>query len=436
MDEAVVITEQTTTADERLTTVASASKSGAASVSSAVEAERRRWRPTLEDTEAPVVGEFKYPLEKPAGPVLCTSRVTKTHCPGLTKQMMRRGRPGAPAPVDGSTCYVWYDMWQLNESEAEVWGTRSEAEPHQVVVGEVPTEEKKRHYAGLSECLRTMVEGERSLFRVPPHLCYGETGNFSFPAVPPDCWMLADVELIGVKGSAEAPEMARADMMYEERMARVKEHRQIGNGLFRGGDVAGAAREYEMTLSFLTDDMMMQLFGKYVEEANSEKLPAHLNLSACYLKLERYNDAIDQAGRALGVEPKNPKAFYRRGRAKQALGQDDGAKEDLLKALKHSPDGNDPAIRKALRELDVEEGRKARARKGMFDGLFGDDAGMDGEERKAQARIDDVNDARRVDTSRECEASSIPENQRELAGDSGVGLFGRIGKAFGFGRRS
>jgi tetratricopeptide (TPR) repeat protein len=76
-----------------------------------------------------------------------------------------------------------------------------------------------------------------------------------------------------------------------------------------------------MTLSFLTDDMMMQLFGKYADEANSEKLPAHLNLSACYLKLQRHNEAIDQACRALGVEPKNPKAFYRRGRAKQALGE-------------------------------------------------------------------------------------------------------------------
>jgi hypothetical protein len=40
-------------------------------------------------------------------------------------------------------------------------------------------------------------------------------------------------------------------------------------------------------------------------------------------------------------------------------GQDDGARKDMLKALEYSPDGNDPAIRKALRELDAEEGRKA-----------------------------------------------------------------------------
>jgi tetratricopeptide (TPR) repeat protein len=58
---------------------------------------------------------------------------------------------------------------------------------------------------------------------------------------------------------------------------------------------------------------------------------------------------------ALGVEPKNPKAFYRRGRAKQALGQDDGARKDLLKALEYSPESDDPAIKKALRELDREE---------------------------------------------------------------------------------
>jgi hypothetical protein len=38
-----------------------------------------------------------------------------------------------------------------------------------------------------------------------------------------------NVELIGVKGSTDEPEMERADMMYEERIERVKQHREKGN---------------------------------------------------------------------------------------------------------------------------------------------------------------------------------------------------------------
>jgi len=41
----------------------------------------------------------------------------------------------------------------------------------------------------------------------------------------------------------------------------VKQHRQKGNDAFRSENIKAACREYEMTLSFLTDDMMMQLFG-------------------------------------------------------------------------------------------------------------------------------------------------------------------------------
>jgi len=186
-------------------------------------------------------------------------------------------------------------------------------------------------------------------------------------------------------------------------------------------------------------------------------------------------------------------------------GQDDGAKKDLLKALEFSPQGDDPAIRKALRELDVEEGRKARARKGLFNGLFGDAGGDeedgaaaggaaarghlgsvggnssakevggdkggegggntrrrggggadggdargvhvgkidDAEEAAAQSRIDDVNDARLVDSSREGETSTLPPHQRELArgrgggggsvGGGGGGSFrARLGRFLGF----
>lgn len=52
---------------------------------------------------------------------------------------------------------------------------------------------------------------------------------------------------------------------------------------------------------------------------------------------------------------------------------------------------------------------------------------VDAKEAAAQSEIDDVNDARRVDTIREGESSTLPGHSQ------GGGLLGRIGKAFGFG---
>lgn len=42
------------------------------------------------------------------------------------------------------------------------------------------------------------------------------------------------------------------------------------------------------------DDFMFQLFGKYRDMALAVKNPCHLNMAACFIKLEQYEDAIMQ----------------------------------------------------------------------------------------------------------------------------------------------
>jgi len=289
---------------------------------------------------------------------------------------------------------------------------------------------RDRHHAGIARCLRAMRVGERALFHLPPELAYGDEGNFTFPAVPPRCHVICDLELIAARGSAAEPETLRADMLFEERLARASEHRKRGNVAFgEGGDGDGdekeaktreARAEYEMALSFLTDDMMMQLPpGPHADAAAAEKLPAHLNLCACFLRLGRHDDAIDQANRALIVDPKCAKAYFRRGEARRALGRDDDARADYAKAneLRQSAGGGeDPAIRRALRELDCEDAKRARARKEVFGGLFGaPGAGAAGGE------------GGEGEKTRGGEAS--PRGERS---DGGGGVFGRIARAFGF----
>jgi hypothetical protein len=45
-------------------------------------------------------------------------------------------------------------------------------------------------------------------------------------------------------------------------------------------------------LAFMGDDFMFQLFGKYRDMANAVKNPCHLNLAACLLKLNRFEEVI------------------------------------------------------------------------------------------------------------------------------------------------
>ncbi|XP_075264324.1 uncharacterized protein LOC142356264 [Convolutriloba macropyga] len=74
--------------------------------------------------------------------------------------------------------------------------------------------------------------------------------------------------------------------------------------------------------------------------------------------MEDYQAAIATCGQALERDPSNVKALFRRGSAKQALGQTDAARKDLEQALKGAP--NDGEIRRSLQALRKEE-RDAKA---------------------------------------------------------------------------
>jgi hypothetical protein len=47
-------------------------------------------------------------------------------------------------------------------------------------------------------------------------------------------------------------------------------------------------------LAYMNDEFMFQLFGKYKDLADAVKHPCHLNMAACMLKLNKYEEAIVQ----------------------------------------------------------------------------------------------------------------------------------------------
>lgn len=258
--------------------------------------------------------------------------------------------------------------------------TRADMEPIQIVLARRSSLNDDAHggrnaganIEAMDVCVATMTTGERARFDVPAALAYGDAGNFSFPAVGKNKRLILEVELLGVRGSEEAPATRQRDMTYEERIEETRGHRTRGNEAFAAGDNEGAIREYSMALTYLVEDFMMQLFDKYEEEANKEYAATHGNLAAAYLKMNAYASVVEHVGYVLKVDENNAKAYYRRGKARMGLGLEDAAREDLLRAKKLTEDAGakDANVLRALRELERVVRDRERASSKVFQGLF------------------------------------------------------------------
>jgi peptidylprolyl isomerase len=91
-------------------------------------------------------------------------------------------------PKLGQTIVVNYTGWLENGKELQIM--RSLGSPSEFVLGPglIP---------GWNEALQTMKVGGKRRITLPPHLAYGEAGNFS--NIPPYATLIFEVELLGVR---------------------------------------------------------------------------------------------------------------------------------------------------------------------------------------------------------------------------------------------
>ncbi|XP_025663366.1 peptidyl-prolyl cis-trans isomerase FKBP42 isoform X1 [Arachis hypogaea] len=277
----------------------------------------------------------------------------------VTKQVIKEGHGQKPSKY--STCFIHYRGWSestLHKFE-DTW---QEQRPIEMVLGK-----EKKEMTGLAIGVANMKDGERALLRVGWELGYGEEGSFSFPNVPPRADLVYEVELIGFDETKEGK--ARSDMTVEERIGAADRRKMDGNVLFQQEKLEEAMQQYEMAIAYMGDDFMFQLFGKYRDMALAVKNPCHLNMAACLIKLNRYEEAIGQCTIVLTEDENNVKALFRRGKSRAALGQIDPAKEDFQKARKYAPE--DKAIARELRLLAEHDKVVYQKQKELYKGIFG-----------------------------------------------------------------
>ncbi len=184
--------------------------------------------------------------------------------------------------------------------------------------------------------------------------------------------------------------------------------KERGNEQYRLGNYEKAWKEYDRAFVHIyTSKEEWEAIGDQWRRAiNQFKLPCHLNRGLCRLKKDDLENSLWDFSEALRIDENSVKARYRRGvtltrmvladlekeqkneswNLDKAQERADSAKEDLMRAVKLSP--NDKAIRDAIEDVksvrtklrDVQR-RYKREQKKLFTGLI---ANLDESNRRKQ----------------------------------------------------
>jgi len=118
-----------------------------------------------------------------------------------------------------------------------------------------------------------------------------------------------------------------------------------------------------------------QAIKKTKGDCEKQKAIYYKNRAACFLKMERFEDAVDDCTKSLELSPKDPKALFRRCQAYEALNKVDTAYADAKEC--HNLDPKNKALEpvllrlfKAVQAKLEEVSQTANKVKNMFDLVF------------------------------------------------------------------
>lgn len=175
-----------------------------------------------------------------------------------------------------------------------------------------------------------------------------------------------------------------------DKIAEAQQRKAEGNAHFAKGDLKKALYSYHTAWLFikgLNASVSMVPESARQDVSSDEKssidqltVSLHLNLAAVHLKEGKNEKVIDDCNTLLAIDPSNVKGRFRRGKARLALGNLDGAEEDLLAAKAKAP--TDGGIARELKVLEHKKGKAAQREKKLYANMF---SRMEGENRSAEA---------------------------------------------------
>jgi tetratricopeptide (TPR) repeat protein len=165
-------------------------------------------------------------------------------------------------------------------------------------------------------------------------------------------------------------------MALQEKLKKGEEFKLKGNESFKNGDLKAAIQNYYFAITHVKglDQSNLPIMEGYkpahaakltekeTEECKNILLACYNNLSACHLKLSNWDKSLENAGYAIGLDPQNGKAHYRKGEAYFQKNDLYKAQEEFQKTLLLVP--KDPNTIKRLeditRHLNAKYGQKEK----------------------------------------------------------------------------
>jgi tetratricopeptide (TPR) repeat protein len=163
-----------------------------------------------------------------------------------------------------------------------------------------------------------------------------------------------------------------------QKLSYADRNREEGNGWFRTGDCARAARRYSCALNAIQINYDYSAAER--KQVREQGLLCFANRAACYLKLQLWDKARGDCDMVLRIDPDHCKGLFRRAAAWAALGRWPEAKVDLKRLVALEP-GNSRAKRdllRAQREVRAEDEAAREKFGGMFAGGTGGGGGSGG----------------------------------------------------------
>lgn len=194
-----------------------------------------------------------------------------------------------------------------------------------------------------------------------------------------DCGELAPGEDDGFKivddgtGDIYPRHPAEADLDIKDQ-EKVKEAVTIiknsGNTYFKKQDYLTAQKKYTKALSYIYEMNEQCDVDTVVEKEIAMKftLPLQLNIAACNLKLEKYNEALEHVEEALDIDPNNVKALYRKGQGHRGRKEWDLSLGALTKAAELDP--TDKGIKGEMAKVKKDKDAEKAAEKGFYAKMF------------------------------------------------------------------
>lgn len=283
--------------------------------------------------------ECKLPFERMA---LKMEAVTEDRL--VLKKVMK---PGAgPVVKAGSGVNFHYNAY-LEMADEPFDSTRLRGYPHRCLLDDMII-------PGLSLAVATMRKGEIARVLVWPQYAFGRMG--CPPRIPANAVILYEVELLYIvdgKDALQLPEYNQEGdcrhLPFPALLERCAAKRCNGKTFYDDGKFLHALNCYSSAIKVIEDARTMN--DEEDRQRNEMLLGLYNNASVCCIKTGKANMAISYGKRALLIDPKNARAFFRVGVGLKMQGEFNTAAKYLRQALAVEP--NEQAIIRELRNVNV-----------------------------------------------------------------------------------